>query len=49
MLQKMHRKGPWAGTNWNGGLVGLEVEPIDLARELSEAMAVVSRPTGHGA
>ena len=49
VLQDMHHKGVLVGTNWSGSLVGHDVEPFDLAKELSEAAAAVSGPTGDGA
>lgn len=38
VLQDMHRKDVMAGTNWNGDFVGHDMDSIDLARELSDAL-----------
>ena len=37
-LPGLHRDGHLAGTNWTGGLVGLELEPGDLRAQLLDGL-----------
>lgn len=42
-LRGMNKDGLLAGTNWNAQLMGLEVEPAELAQALLEAMEGTQR------
>ena len=37
-IRGMNKEGILVGTNWNAHLMGLEVEPVELAKALLEAM-----------
>jgi hypothetical protein len=48
VLQDMHHKDVMVGTNWNGDLVGHDMEAIDLAQELSVALEKAAGLAGDG-